>query len=381
MLILSVQEIDQTPQDKIATYVKAILDPRGNYVPMLNCLAPDLSLYEHLKPSTSSLHSSFSKTQYFFALNLRENMAVLPRLLGSTIEVIQFLGPEHCALSIVEGNSHDGTGDVLAALEPHLDAGLRVHFTLGSQIDPLGGARFAKLAELRNLALSPMLEDPKRYGDATVVFLNDVIICPDDILELIHQRVNIGADMACAMDWIVGSDDIVFYDVYISRGISGDLFFDIPKDASWSRATNLFWNDKESKQRFDAKKPLQVFSCWNGAVVFTAKPFVEKKLAFRRAYQQSGECSNGEPELFCKDMWLNGHGKIAVVPYINLVYKPEDGERIKYEKGYTLERKRPADPTQDQIVWKPPPEKVKCMPTFDRQYWTPWNDVDRSKVA
>lgn len=158
-------------------------------------------------------------------------MAVLPRL-GSVIQAIQFLGPEHCALSNVEGNSPDGTGNVLAALEPHLDAGLRVHFTLGSQIDPFVGARFEKLAELRNLALSPMLEDPKRYDDATVIFLNDVIICADDILELVHQRVNIGADMTCAMDWIVGSSDIVFYDVYISRGISGNLFFDIPKDAS-----------------------------------------------------------------------------------------------------------------------------------------------------
>ncbi len=121
-------------------------------------------------------------------MNLRENLPILPRLLGSVVEVIRFLNPENCALSIVEGNSPDGTAEVLAALEPLLDAGLVTHFVLGNEIDPLAGSRFARLAELRNPALRPMIEEPERYSDATVIFLNDVAICPDDILELVHQR-------------------------------------------------------------------------------------------------------------------------------------------------------------------------------------------------
>ena len=348
-------------------------------MPMLNCLNPDLSSYKYLRPTASSIALASSKTKYFFALNLRENLSVLPRLLSSILEVIQFLGPEHCALSIVEGNSPDGTSDVLAALEPHLDPGLRVHFVLGNKIDPLSGARFAKLAELRNLALSPMLKDPERYEEATVVFINDVFICPDDILELVHQRVKIGADMTCAMDWVFGSEEATFYDVYIARGINGDLFFDIPKDVSWSKATNLFWNDAQSKKRFDAQQPLQVFACWNGAVAFTARPIVKKEIAFRAAQEKYGECYNGEPEIFCKDMWANGHGKIAVLPYINLVYDEKASQRIKDVKGYTSQRKSPKDISTDQIAWKQPPEQVKCMPTFDRQSWVPWNDTGGHK--
>lgn len=289
------------------------------------------------------------------------------------MEAIQFLGPEHCALSIVEGNSPDGTGDVLAALEPHLDSMLRTYFVLGNEINPLTEARFTKLAQLRNLALSPMLKDPERYSNATVIFLNDVAICLDDILELVHQRAYLGADMTCAMDWIYGTDVATFYDVYIARGINGDLFFEVPPDVSWSKAKNLFWNDLESKARFSAGQPVQVFACWNGAVAFKAQPVVNQQVAFRAARQHAGECYNGEPEIFCKDLWFHGHGKIAIVPYVNLEYSNEMGKRIKDEKGYTSQRARPAG-LEDMIDWKPPPDKVKCMPTFDKQSWHVWNE-------
>ncbi|OAQ59260.1 glycosyltransferase family 69 protein [Pochonia chlamydosporia 170] len=353
----------------VTSYIGAIFDQKKTHLPKLNCLNSDFKRYEHLKISATS-----SKTPYFFALNLRENLAVLPRLLGSIVEVIQFLGPSNCALSIVEGNSPDGTGDVLAALQAHLDKGLRTHIVLGNKINPLEGLRFAKLAELRNLALKPILEEPERYSDSTVIFVNDVVICPDDILELIHQRVHLAADMTCAMDWVYGSAVPTFYDVYIARGINGDLFFDVPPDVSWSKATNLFWNDPESKERFNSNRPVQVFACWNGAVAFTANPVATKQVTFRAARENTGECYNGEPEIFCKDLWFHGYGKIAVVPYIHLAYTNEAGKRIKDEKGYTSKVVKRLT-SEDAMQWKPPPEKVKCMPSFDRQSWQVWNET------
>jgi alpha-1,3-mannosyltransferase len=224
--------------------------------------------------------------------------------MGSVIKVIQFLAPENCALSIVEGNSEDGTDAVLAALKPLLDKRIEVHFLLSNSIAPIyksGVSRFQKLAELRNLALKPMLQKPERYMDSTVIFLNDVAICPDDILELVHQRVILDADMTCAMDWI-NPDPAIFYDIYISRAINGDIFFDIPLDGSWARAKELFWNEPETKERFDAKDPFQVFACWNGGVVFTAEPFVKKQVEFRGPRLELGECMKGETELVCKDL-------------------------------------------------------------------------------
>ncbi|RKU44132.1 capsular associated protein [Coniochaeta pulveracea] len=357
------------------TYIQAILKPDNNQLPKLVCPRPDLSRYEYLKaPKVTE-----SRIQYFFALNLRECLQLLPRLLGSIVQTIRFLGPEHCAISIVEGNSADGTSEVLAALQPELDRLLgaqQVHFVLENGIRPLEGEgmRFKKLAELRNLALQPMLDNPEQHKDATVVFINDVSICLDDILELIHQRRYLEADMTCAMDWVPGADGPIFYDSYVSRSIIGDLFFNIPPEtASYSEATNLFWNEPRARERLAAHQPFQVFSCWNGAVAFTAMPVVEKKVAFRSTYEEKRECFQAEPELFCKDMWWQGHGRIAVVPSVNLGYSNDGSKMAKEKKGYTSDLVA-KNAEQEKIDWAGPPPMVKCMPTFTDQTWRPWNE-------
>jgi alpha-1,3-mannosyltransferase len=70
--------------------------------------------YDYLKT-----HQAESSTvQYFFALDLRDNLDLLVRLIGSVVETITFLRPERCALSIIEGPSTDGTGEVLEAFSP-----------------------------------------------------------------------------------------------------------------------------------------------------------------------------------------------------------------------------------------------------------------------
>lgn len=363
------------PETTISAYMRAILDYNSEHLPKVDCHNPDLSRYKDLKPS---FFTSRSQTPYFFVLNLRESLHILPTLLSSVVAAINFLGPEHCALSIVEGNSPDGTADVLAALEAHLKSlKVRTNFVLSvDDIDPSTDARFARLATLRNMALQPLVDEPERYRDATVLFINDVAACPDDLLELVYQRKVLSADMTCAMDWIFGAgDETLFYDSYIARGINGDLFFDIPPGTgSFAKASNLFWNEPESKARFEAKRPLQVFACWNGAVAFPARPIASREVEFRAARAELGECHNGEPEIFCKDMWAHGYGKIAVVPYINLEYSTEKGQRIKDERGYTSDTAASKPHSAEDIIdWQGPPDKVKCMPTFDNQFWLPWN--------
>lgn len=365
------------PGTTVSRYVKSILDPEDTQLPRLDCPRPDLSRYEYLKfdePAESGI-------RYFFALNLRECLPLLPRLIGSIVEAIRFLGPGNCEISVVEGNSPDGTGEVLAALQPELDKLLdgRVHFVLSNDINPLEGegTRFKKLAELRNMALQPMLESPDQHLNATVVFINDVAICLDDILELIHQRRYLDSDMTCALDWVPGGgDEPIFYDSYIARSINGDLFFNIPPEtASYSLAADLFWNEPKAQARFASHQPFQVFSCWNGAVAFTATPVVEGKVAFRQVFDDRGECFQAEPQLFCKDMWFQGHGKIAVIPSVNLAYSNEDGKRIKAEKGYTSQWTSRGAPLEQRIEWESPPAQVKCMPTFTDQTWRPWDEA------
>jgi alpha-1,3-mannosyltransferase len=344
-------------------------------MPRLKCPKLDESRYQHLK-----VPGQEPTIRYFFALDLRQCLPLLPRLLGSVVEVISFLGPQNCALSIVEGNSDDGTGEVLDVLRPALKAIGVPYYVTTSPINPKEGDRIAALAQLRNLALQPLIDaysNPKpgskpTTNTTTITFLNDVAICAEDILELLHQRVTLQADMVCAMDWTYVGRDPTFYDVWIARTLRGDSFFEIPPDGNWNSAWNLFWNDAATQARFAKHQPFQVFSCWNGAAVFSAAPVLDKGVRFRSITE--GECVQGEPQLFCKDLWWEGYGKIAVVPTVNLEYSDEAGRRIKEEKGYTSRWVGDPEWRDEGIEWQAkPPSGVKCMGRYDDQFFEAWN--------
>ncbi|KAH6604193.1 glycosyltransferase family 69 [Trichoderma cornu-damae] len=320
-------------------------------------------------------------SEYLEAIYNVKPMASLPHLecpaINTTryhiIEVIRFLGPRSCALSIVEGDSPDGTGDVLAALRPSLEAMGVTYIYNSSTVHSGEGNRIAKLAKLRNMPLEPLFRQTIPVAeDASVIFLNDVAACPEDILELLLQKRALNADMTCAMDWTYSGNEPTFYDVWIARGINGDSFFHIPPSGSWGEALNLFWNAPETKSRFDRLRPFQVFACWNGATVFSAQPVLEG-LHFRTNYDKTGECFQGEPVLFCKDMWFRGYGKIAVVPSVNLEYSTRNGRRIKELKGFTSDIVANQDPRGDLIEWAGPPDTVRCMPTWKDQFFQRWN--------
>ncbi|KAF7561157.1 hypothetical protein G7046_g2965 [Stylonectria norvegica] len=362
---------------KITAYVDAIFDPEATEPPRMVCPILNTARYLTLE-STASTGSEDGEPaiDYFFAVDLRDCLTLLPRLLGSVVEAIRFLGPQRCALSIVEGNSPDGTSDVLAAIRYELEALGVAYFFQPSRTDPAENDRIQRLAELRNLALEPLVNNANRTSQSTtVVFLNDVAICVEDILELVFQKKSLGADMTCAMDWTYLGPDPTFYDVWVARGMNGDPFFDIPKDGNWDSAWNLFWNAPKALSRFEDNRPFQVFSCWNGAAAFDARPVIREGLRFRAPNTDAGECVQGEPQLFCKDLWFNGHGKIAVLPSINLEYSDEKGAMIKKAKGYTSDWYSNQELEADWIEWVvEPPEKVKCMPTYDNQYWQAWNE-------
>ncbi|KAH7173810.1 cryptococcal mannosyltransferase 1-domain-containing protein [Fusarium flagelliforme] len=361
--------------ERITPYIHAILDPSSKERPRLECPPLDTKRYQELKKTHATRKSDDDEEpiDFYFALNLRDVVNLLPRLMGSIVETIKYLGPERCALSIVEGNSPDGTADVLAALHPFMEElGIR-YFYNNSAINPSKGARIRKLAQLRNLALEPLFKKKVPASDqTTVLFINDVAACPDDILELAYQRRNLNADMTCAMDFTYAGADPTFYDVWVARTLAGDTFFPIPKDGSWNDAWDLFRGNKKARMAYDAHLPFQVFACWNGATAFTAAPILNG-LRFRDP--KKDECFQGEPQLFCKDLWHKGYRKIAVVPSVSLEYTDARGKDIKKLKGFTNEVVQHMDESKANIEWQyEPPEKVKCMPSFDRQTWLPWNE-------
>ncbi|KAL8763569.1 MAG: hypothetical protein Q9184_000696 [Pyrenodesmia sp. 2 TL-2023] len=358
-------------------YIEAIMDPGNTSIDILSCPALQGSRYAYLQKSSSwnIFPQASKKWKYYFALDLTNCKDTLPRLLGSIVQAINFLGPEKCVLSIVEGNSNDGTYEVLLSLREALEEAGIQYYLNSSDINPKVGHRIAGLAKLRNLVLQPLFDNAGNTASSgtTIVFINDVSLCMEDILELIHQRQKQKADMICAMDWVYLGDNPTFYDVWIARGMNGDTFFEIPPDGSWDKAWNIFWNNPEANMAYKMGQPFQVYSCWNGALAFTAKPFLMSNVRFRAEHR--GECPQGEPKSLCKDFWLNGYGKIAVVPSVNLEYSDGNAKRLKVEKGYVSDWvEKGLDETM--IDWQSkPPEKVKCMPngTYAHQTWPDWN--------
>jgi alpha-1,3-mannosyltransferase len=369
---------DPTLLANATAYVHAIMHPDDDTLPRLECPRLDEARYNHLQPKEGWWTSEKKKRHYFFALNIRQKVHLLPRLMGSIVEAVRFLGPQRCVVSVVEGNSDDGTYEVLRILQDNVETlGARFHLRR-STLDPGLGNRVALLARLRNAALAPLLDHADDFhhadDDAAVIFLNDVAACADDILELVLQRRRLGADMTCAMDWTYVGPDPTFYDVWIARTMGGDTFFEIPPNGSWDQAWNLFWNAPAEQARLHAHQPFQVFSCWNGAAAIAARPLLERRVAFRSPLP--GECFQGEPQLFCKDMWHVGFSKIAVVPSVNLEYDDDAGRKIKALKGFTGQSTLDEDESY-RIEWRPdPPEKVKCMPAdYARQEWRPWDET------
>lgn len=356
-------------------YIKAIMTPEDKSFPRLECPTPEGDRYDYLRSNTPTVLDSDMWITYLFALDLYQCVDILPRLLGSIVETMLFLGPGNCALSVVEGRSDDGTYEVLKLLGEAIGTIGAQYFLTTNEVDPTaeGVGRIKALAELRNQALWPLRDHREEFSvNSTVVFLNDVAICMEDILELIHQRLYQNADMTCAMDWTYVGHDPTFYDVWIARGMNGDTFFNIPEDGNWNSAWNLFWNNPDAQKSLYAKRPFQVFSCWNGAVAFTAQPLLEQKIKFRSAYED--ECPQGEPKIFCKEMWNLGYGKVAVVPSINLEYSDEAAKKIKSAKGY-VSKWVDGQADSAQIQWEQsPPPLVRCIPSYEHQTWVPWNE-------
>ncbi|CAI7668209.1 unnamed protein product [Penicillium manginii] len=98
----------------------------------------------------------------------------------SIVETIRFLGPESCAISVIEGRSSDGTYEILTELKKRIE-------TMGGDIDPMHGAnRIQALAELRNMALRPLKSTTSSESsdklaeiyasDAVIIFFNDIAL-------------------------------------------------------------------------------------------------------------------------------------------------------------------------------------------------------------
>ena len=361
-------DTDALSAREVTSFVKEIMSGGSSTSWRLQCATSIAAHYDSLQATADD----DGGIQYLFALDLYQAISVLPTLLGAVIEAIRFLGPRRCAVSLVEGRSTDGTYQILAALKIELEHLGAVFYLSTSDVSPQDGKqdRFAGLAFLRNLALAPLVMESDKYSpDAQVIFLNDVYLCPHDIMELLYQQRMQQAIMTCGMDW--SHAGAIFYDIYVARSIVGETFWQIAQDGAWHFSANLFWADRPTRAKFQAHQPFQVYACWNGGAVIAAKPIMQRRIRFRRNVE--GECYMGEPTLFAKDLWRLGIGRIQVVPTVNVGY--DNGtERARDVHGRVedyLNMTSGALQTK-RVEWQEnPPSLVKCMPEFHEPYWVP----------
>ncbi|GAA6043898.1 hypothetical protein JCM8097_004296 [Rhodosporidiobolus ruineniae] len=389
--------------------------------------SPDLlARYSPLRGVGSSLsHARAGPT--LLALNLYNSAHVLPALSRTLVTLSSFLGPETVHVSIFENGSTDETTDALA----HLAAALTVlgaPHTITS--DPRATDwkkvdRIAQLALYRNIVLEPLTHSSPFNTTSPpqdIVFINDVFLCPRDVLELLFQRKTQEADAACAMDWRqnkgmakLWNGSVKFYDNWVARTITGHMFrhkLDILSE--WRDGFKELWDqpaEEYSRKRFQAGLPLPVYSCWNGALALSSLPFLSSDIApryagpasswqgrdgsnwartrpmrvgegaarFRSALGTEGECAASECKTIARDLWTRGFDRWLVVPTVGVTYDLATYTHKQLNHLASLNRpasstlsltaQEPVDEsaeesTMERIQWSKltPPSKTLCFP-------------------
>ncbi|PWA02197.1 hypothetical protein BB558_001666 [Smittium angustum] len=231
--------------------------------------------------------------------------------------------------------------------------GIRNTIVLDEEEKPSNIHRIEYLAKVRNKPIKP-LETESLNGRIydKIVFMNDVVFCRNDILELLYQSEHQQSDVTCPLDFDTGTsknNTISFRDTWVARDLNGNKF---------KKNFQVIVSHEESMERFKKNLPFQVQCCWNGAVVLNAKPFYEPiNLKFRRSNIKQNECAASECSLMCNDFWQNGFRRIVTVPRVLLPYKLNHFKLL--DDHYKMDPI--PSPKDEKIKYVDGPETVWCV--------------------
>ncbi|KAF9166717.1 capsular associated protein [Actinomortierella ambigua] len=262
------------------------------------------------------------KLSYYIALNLSECERVLGDMLLNLVRVIQLLGGR-VFISIVENGSPgtDQTKPMLGLLEGALSQ-LGVPFSIQTDNAPRTSRashdRIIRLAHYRNEALVPlrrMAEDGQTFD--RIVFMNDVVFCPHQVLELLVHSVMNKAHITCGIDHDLINGEPQLYDTWVTRDITGNAAL---KDREQS-----FVHHPPSHTKFLAHQPFQAYCCWNGMAILDPTPFSQPwHVRFRDdSTLIDGSCGGSECSILCSDFWDAGFNRVVIVPQVRLGYDLE----------------------------------------------------------
>lgn len=110
-------------------------------------------------------------------------------LFGTIVQIIEYPEIKSYALSIVEISSQDSTRHIFRELRAKIESFGAAFYHGNSDFHPGNGRRnrIVTLAVLKNRALNPILRVFSLFKLTTIVFVNDLIRCEDDLLEILYQ--------------------------------------------------------------------------------------------------------------------------------------------------------------------------------------------------
>ena len=243
-----------------------------------------IKLWVYFNNRTITLPLSTSrKTVYFIAAVIHNMEKTIDDYIIEMKKLINYLGNENVIISILEnGDSTDKTNEKLSDFWFYLNESEIVNrFLLSHEIDDprkadndpqsfednfLSNMRIQFYSKLRNRCLDFIYEIPNlNFSNTKVIYFNDIIFEYENIINLLSTN-NEDYDAVCGLDFFD-----CFYDSWVSIDLSGNsLKHDFP-----------YFANKEGQDLVINHKPIRVFSCWNGVMVFTAEPLKDKKIQFR----------------------------------------------------------------------------------------------------
>ncbi len=149
--------------------------------------------------------------KYFIAINLYNSFDVIPDLFATMFRTAAVLGYHNVYVSIYENGSNDQTKALLKIFDAlGRTVGLRIIIRTSMRTRGAFNHRIEYLAEVRNAAMVPLHELRDTEGEIfdSIIFMNDILPCVDDVLELIWQSRRQNAGITCAADYMF-HDDIV----------------------------------------------------------------------------------------------------------------------------------------------------------------------------
>ncbi|GAA98254.1 glycosyltransferase family 69 protein [Mixia osmundae IAM 14324] len=290
--------------------------------------------------------------KYFFAINLYNSFDIIPDLFSTMLKISAILGYHNVFISVYENGSKDQTKALLRLFDAVArSVGLRVVIRTSLRTRGAFNHRIEYLAEVRNAALAPLAELREAEGEVfdSVIFMNDVLPCLDDLMELVWQSRRQNAGITCGADYIFHDDlgSPVFYDNWVARDTNGTALENAPFE--------MVFKAPESNWRFQRHLPIQVQSCWNGIAVLDPAPlYMHPAVKFRMANLAKGECSASECSLICNDYMAAGYGRIMMVSRVKLAYDKQVFDlthparrNLTVIRGYTRLGGTPDDPAAD----------------------------------